>query len=429
MTDRQSSISALFAARENLLRETWSASVRPFSERITGLLTSESLYQELRGLLRELMALVERPGGLGPNAHTALEPLLAQLRAVQTKGGVGAPETVLLLFFVKDVLNQALEREAESGHEPAEVDRRSAALAQVGALLNRLGLVLFESDVSARQEVGFHPDALAIEYALLYERARRMAITDQLTDLYNFGYFLDRLKEERARAERYQRLLSLIIFDLDHFKQYNDTHGHPAGNQVLRTIAAILHEHSREGDIVARYGGEELVIILPETTRREATEMAERIRRMVESTSFPDMQTQPLGCITLSAGVATYPVDAADEEELVQRADQSLYQAKREGRNRVVSYLPPHKERLVCRPGRPVKSVALVGNFNNWDKDYDFMYPVGLGEFEFVISLNPGVYQYKFVIDGTEWIPDPSCPERWPDSMGGDNSVLRVARS
>jgi diguanylate cyclase (GGDEF)-like protein len=428
MAEHQRPISVIFAAREAKLREDWLASVRAFSVRITELLTSESFYHSVKDLLGELLVLVERPGGLGPTASSDLGPLLAQLRAIQTKDGIGAAEVVLCLFFVRDLLNQALDPEADSGREPAELDRRSAALAQASALLNRLGLVLFESDVSARLEVGLHPDALAIEYALLYERARRIAITDQLTGLYNFGYFLDRLKEERARAERYQRLLSLIIFDLDHFKVYNDTHGHPAGNEVLRIIARILHEHSREGDIVARYGGEELVIVLPETTRREATEVAERIRRMVEATSFREMQSQPEGCITLSAGVATYPVDAADEEELVQRADQSLYQAKHDGRNRVVSYLPPHKERLVYRPGRPVRSVALVGNFNNWDKDYDFMQPVGGGEYEFVISLNPGVYQYKFVLDGTEWIPDPTCPERCPDTMGGDNSVLRVAR-
>jgi diguanylate cyclase (GGDEF)-like protein len=429
MADHGAPISALFAARESVLPEAWYASVRAFSTRIAELLTSESFYDGVRGLVSELVTLVERPGGLGPTSHPDLEPLLAQLRAFQAKDGIGAAEVVLCLFFVRDLLHQTLERDTESGREPEERDRRSAALAQASALLNRLGLVLFESDVSARQEVGFHPDALAIEYALLYERTRRIAITDQLTGLYNFGYFLDRLKEERARAERYQRLLSFIIFDLDHFKQYNDTHGHPAGNEVLRIIARILHEHSREGDIVARYGGEELVIILPETTRREATEVADRIRKMVETTSFPEMQSQPEGCITLSAGVATYPVDAGDEEELIRRADQSLYQAKRAGRNCVVSYLPPHKERLVYRPGRSVTSVALVGNFNNWDKDYDFMYPVNQSDYEFVISLNPGVYQYKFVIDGTEWIPDPRCPERCPDTMGGDNSVLRIARA
>jgi diguanylate cyclase (GGDEF)-like protein len=428
MTDHDVPISALFAARESLLREEWYASVREFSTRITALLTSESFYDGVRGLLGELLVLVERPGELGPTAQPDLEPLLAQLRAFQAKDGIGAAEVVLCLFFVRDLLHQALKRQAESSREPGKLDRRSAALAQASALLNRLGLVLFESDVSARQEVGFHPDALAIEYALLYERTRRIAITDQLTGLHNFGYFLDRLKEEQARAERYQRLLSLIIFDLDHFKQYNDTHGHPAGNEVLRIIARILQEHSREGDIVARYGGEELVIILPETTRREATEVAERIRKMVEATPFPEMESQPGGHIMLSAGVATYPVDAGDEEELIQRADQSLYQAKRAGRNCVVSYLPPHKERLVYRPGRAVSSVALVGNFNNWDKDYDFMYPVNQSEYEFIISLNPGVYQYKFVIDGTEWIPDPSRPERCPDTMGGDNSVLRIAR-
>jgi diguanylate cyclase (GGDEF)-like protein len=414
---------------EELLRASWHASVQAFTGRITRLLTSESLYDAVKHLLEEFLRLVEHPSGLGPNARDNLQPLLAELRAIQTGGGMGTTETVLFLFFVKDILDDYFERAPRSDAESAEVTLRSAAWAQVSALLNRLGLVLFESDVRAREEVGSHPNALAIEYGLLYERARRIAITDQLTSLHNFGYFLERLKEERARAERYQRLLSLIIFDLDHFKAYNDAHGHPAGNQVLKTIANILNQNSREGDLVARYGGEEMVIVLPEATRREATEMAERIRRTVESTPFADMDTQPQGHITLSAGVATYPVDAADEEELIQRADETLYAAKRAGRNRVEAYLPPHKERLVYRPGRPIHSVALVGNFNNWDKDYDLMRPEGNGEYEFIISLNPGVYQYKFVIDGAEWIPDPGQSERCPDTMGGENSVLRISRS
>jgi diguanylate cyclase (GGDEF)-like protein len=253
-----------------------------------------------------------------------------------------------------------------------------------------------------------------------------MAITDRLTGLYNFGYFLERLKEERLRAERYHRLLSLVILDIDHFKKYNDSSGHPAGNEVLKKIATILKQEAREVDIVARYGGEELVIILPETSRKRAMELAERIRQRVSDALFEHMQSQPLGRLTISAGVATFPVDASNEEDLIKRADSSLYLAKSQGRNRVVAFEPPIKIPLTYRPQRVIEKAALVGSFNNWDKEADAMIRQEDGSFQFIISLSPGIYHYKFVLNDTEWIPDPTCPDRVHDGSGGDNSVLRV---
>jgi diguanylate cyclase (GGDEF)-like protein len=270
-------------------------------------------------------------------------------------------------------------------------------------------------------------DVLAIEYALLYERTRQIAITDRLTGLYNFGYFLDRLKEEKMRAERYHRLLSLIIFDIDHFKKYNDANGHPAGNEVLKKIAEILKAEAREVDIVARYGGEEMVIILPETSRKRAAELADRIREKVASATFSKMESQPLKKLTLSAGVATYPVDAANEESLIKKADSSLYVAKSQGRNQVVSFEPATKVTVTYHPSKPVNKVALVGNFNNWDKDVDLMDRQEDGSFRFVISLEPGVYHYKFVLDDDEWVIDPSNSQKSYDGMGGDNNVLKVS--
>ena len=254
-----------------------------------------------------------------------------------------------------------------------------------------------------------------------------MAITDRLTGLYNFGYFLDRLKEERIRADRYHRLLSLILFDIDHFKKYNDTNGHPAGNEVLKKIAAILKEEAREVDIVARYGGEEMVVILPEASRRSAHELADRIRARIELTLFPRMETQPLKRITVSAGVATFPVDAANEDDLIKKADKSLYLAKSKGRNQVVAFEPMIKIPISYKPSREVSKVALVGSFNNWDKEADYMQRQSDGSYQFIISLNPGVYHYKFVLNGVEWIPDPANPIREEDTQGGENSVLRVS--
>lgn len=429
MPDSQVPISSFLATREKLLRDSWLEAVQAFASRMGRFLQDPHLYEEVKGLLVELLALVERPITDAKTDEAHLGRIVAHLRDIQAREGVGTTEMVFFLFSVKDILEGALHRASTTEPDEHDVGYYRHGLSQVSGLLNRLGLVLFESDVRARDDSAFHHDVLAMEYALLYERARRLAITDQLTGLFNFGYFRERLNEEQARADRYQRLLSLIVFDIDYFKRYNDTNGHPAGNEVLKRIARILQSNAREVDIVARYGGEEMVIVLPETTRRDATRMAERIRGEVAAVEFPGMASQPTGTVTLSAGVATYPVDAGSANELVERADASLYVAKSQGRNQVVPYEPPHRETIVYTPYRAVESVTLVGSFNNWDKDYDPMYPTRDGAYEFVISLNPGVYHYKFVLDGREWIPDPRCPERAPDGLGGDNSVLRVPRA
>ena len=170
-----------------------------------------------------------------------------------------------------------------------------------------------------------------------------------------------------------------------------------------------------------------MLIILPETSRRRAADLAERIRFRVSETHFAGGEKQPQGKVTISAGVATFPVDAANEEDLIKMADSSLYQAKSQGRNRVVTHEPPVKVTIRYKSHRTISKVALVGNFNNWDKDVDLMEHQSDGSFRFVIALNPGVYHYKFVLNDVEWIPDPACPEREHDTLGGDNSVLRVS--
>jgi diguanylate cyclase (GGDEF)-like protein len=167
-------------------------------------------------------------------------------------------------------------------------------------------------------------------------RTHHRAITDPLTRLYNFGFFRKRLEDELARAAETDDLVSLAMFDIDHFKHYNDTNGHQEGNVVLSGVARILKETGRRGDILARYGGEEFVALLYGATLDEAGRFAEAVREAIEQQPFLGGEKQPQGCVTISAGVATYPLDATHAETLLEEADRRLYRAKEGGRNRVV---------------------------------------------------------------------------------------------
>src|SRR3972149_1465480 len=134
---------------------------------------------------------------------------------------------------------------------------------------------------------------------------KTLAITDGMTGLYNHRYFLERINEEFERTRRYKRSLSLIMIDVDHFKKYNDTHGHQKGDEILKRVTKILKDTVRKSDTIARYGGEEFIIIFPETGGKEALSVAEKLRMEVEAHDFPGGETQPLGRITISQGVAT----------------------------------------------------------------------------------------------------------------------------
>ena len=174
---------------------------------------------------------------------------------------------------------------------------------------------------------------LIIENAQLYKHAEHLSQHDGLTDLFNHRHFVNTLTELIEEARRNGTQLALIMSDIDNFKRYNDTHGHPKGDALLRQIARILLENTRQDDIVARYGGEEFVIILPRTGRHGARRVAETIRAEVER--FPFEGEDASGPVTLTLGVAVFPHDAASAEELIQKADEALYQGKRQGKNRV----------------------------------------------------------------------------------------------
>ncbi|TET47452.1 GGDEF domain-containing protein [candidate division TA06 bacterium] len=183
--------------------------------------------------------------------------------------------------------------------------------------------------------------AMAMENAKLFEKTQHLADTDGLTQLFNKRKFKELLEIEASRITRYKdigHMLSFIMFDIDHFKSYNDQHGHPAGDEVLRRIGQLLRENTRQIDIPARYGGEEFIIIVPHVNKEGAYRLAERIRFLVEREKFPGEETQPGGKLTISGGVASYPEDANDTETALESADKALYAAKRAGKNRVVAF-------------------------------------------------------------------------------------------
>lgn len=178
----------------------------------------------------------------------------------------------------------------------------------------------------------------AIERTKALDMLRELSIHDELTGLYNRREMGRILKDAALRSQRYGRPTALIMLDIDHFKSVNDTYGHQTGDAVISWLAQFLRERMRISDYIARYGGEELAIILPETGGPEAFKVAERLCRGVAAHSFIVSPSQTLIPIqlTISLGIAALPTDAETEGELVAAADRALYEAKRRGRNRAV---------------------------------------------------------------------------------------------
>ncbi|MBN1793529.1 MAG: GGDEF domain-containing protein [Candidatus Omnitrophica bacterium] len=168
----------------------------------------------------------------------------------------------------------------------------------------------------------------------LYERVQQLALTDGLTGVYVRRHFRERLDEEMKRAKRRKTPLTLLMVDLDHFKSYNDQFGHLVGDVLLREVAGILNDNIREIDLVARYGGEEFSILLLDTALEHAILVAERIRSQTAKRTFRAYDETLT--LTLSIGLAQFPLHADSEDELIEAADRALYQAKATGRNRVV---------------------------------------------------------------------------------------------
>lgn len=163
-------------------------------------------------------------------------------------------------------------------------------------------------------------------------------IRDDKTGLYNYRHFKEHLIIDVERAKRFGASIALAMIDIDHFKMYNDLHGHIEGDKVLVRIAEIIHQECRATDIPSRFGGEEFALLFPKTDRQTALEIAERLQSIISAEPFEHEHTQPEGQLTVSIGVAALPDDATDWYSLINNADKALYKAKSLGRNRVLGF-------------------------------------------------------------------------------------------
>jgi diguanylate cyclase (GGDEF)-like protein len=179
--------------------------------------------------------------------------------------------------------------------------------------------------------------SIAIENASLF----RQATTDRMTGLFSHHFFEKTLDEELERARRYKSTFSLLMFDIDHFKKFNDTYGHLQGDRIIRDIARQLTRSIRQVDFPARYGGEEFAVILPAVDIKGALVVAERIRRKIETFAFPSADGGAPLHVTISVGVTEFDAESAyAPSEIIREADRALYQSKERGRNLVT----------VCQP-------------------------------------------------------------------------------
>lgn len=243
-------------------------------------------------------------------------------------------------LFLKEV-RAATAAAVKMGGLEAENARLIAELQQKNDLLSKA-----LSRVQEHQRILEHEvDARTRELQVVLKELKELALRDGLTGLYNHRYFQETLVRELALAARHNHTVGLIFLDVDHFKNFNDAKGHPAGDALLKTLARIVANtgempevtsRGRVSDIAARYGGEEFVVVLPRTHKAGTVLRAQRLRESVWDYNFEHGDVQPAGRISVSVGVACFPDDALDKTDLIRAADDAMLRAKRDGRNRVV---------------------------------------------------------------------------------------------
>jgi diguanylate cyclase (GGDEF)-like protein len=169
----------------------------------------------------------------------------------------------------------------------------------------------------------------------LYRIKEQEAITDALTNVFNYRYFQSQIEREIMRSDRHSKHFSVAMIDIDNFKQYNDSQGHLNGDEALKLIAQTIIQNIRKSDTLARYGGDEFVMILPELDKHQSKSLAEKLCMVIGKTKVPRKKSTIKVNLTVSLGIATFPDDGRSEDKLLKKADEALYQAKDLGRNAV----------------------------------------------------------------------------------------------
>ena len=330
------------AASFNRLVEALSASmktqlaVRSFSEMLTSQLEIESLAEEA---LRQFHEHAGAAGGL-ILYEAAGELKIAAARGLRDPGAVAASGHVdaavrggerQVITIPDDVRLEGVVADFRPGEVHVyPVTYKSVPLGVVVLATAKT----FSGEQQTLIDLFLQGLGLALNNAIAHDRLQNLAALDPLTGIYNRRFGLGRLHEEFGRAVRMTAPLGVLMLDIDHFKAVNDTYGHLIGDRVLRSVCTIVRSSLREGDVLLRYGGEELLAVMPAASTEDLRQMGERLRRAVEDSSVADGEKTVR--VTLSAGGAAYPSQNVEHEEgLVRLADEALYRAKESGRNRV----------------------------------------------------------------------------------------------
>ena len=315
--------------------------------------SSLNLDEVLQNILHSAMAVMDMPAGtialydmessqLELHAHAGLSEKFVILDRWRASPGSLTHEILDRgeLFVMKDT------ESADFFNNPLAIEEGIRSLVAVPLKIHKRTIgILYLDDFKPREFLEEKLELLSIltsfatmsiDHARLHESVMKLACTDGLTGLYNHGQFKKHFAEEVTRANRYNKALSIILLDVDDFKKFNDTFGHPSGDVVLQEMADMLRGLLRDCDAIYRYGGEEFTVLLPETALPEAIKVAERIRILVETESprFLNGITKSSG-ITVSIGVAALPEDGNETLTLLKSVDDLMYQAKREGKNKV----------------------------------------------------------------------------------------------
>ncbi len=312
------------------------AAMREVSRAASGEVTFEDIFKQVLGILEDLFGAEEITIFLPDGASRKLVPK-ARLTAEESSFGKDIEVSRIDDSGVLDALRSRtiislMEDSLLSFAAPLDSDQGPIGVMKIALQLE--GAPAEQAEQAERvermlKELSRHV-SLAVKTTLLQDRAH----SDTMTGLFNKGYFLDQLPRSMHFARRKSGALSLVMFDIDHFKPINDTYGHLTGDRILVDLAELLKRNLRKYDTAYRYGGEELVVILPDTSLVQALKLGERIRKKVESHRFRGEDGKRIK-VTVSAGVTELAEDISTPAELIDRADRALYQAKESGRNQV----------------------------------------------------------------------------------------------